>query len=172
MIKEMGCLIIVAASTIAGFMYSEKFKKRVKQLNEFERAINQLQDEIEYTHTHLPEAFNNIAEKSENPINKVFSKVSNLLYEGEAESVYDAFEKSIKDKKFELNLDEDDINVILDLSKTLGNSDIDGHKRMFSLVRNNLKKRISIAEVSMNKNVKMYRYLGFTIGAMLVIVLI
>ncbi|MBL4937916.1 stage III sporulation protein SpoAB [Clostridium sp. YIM B02515] len=172
MIKEMGCLIIVAASTIAGFMYSEKFKKRVKQLNEFERAINQLQDEIEYTHTHLPEAFNNIAEKSENPINKVFSKVSKLLYEGEAESVYDAFEKSIKDKKFELNLDEDDINVILDLSKTLGDSDIDGHKRMFSLVRNNLKKRISIAEISMSKNVKMYRYLGFTIGAMLVIVLI
>ncbi len=172
MIKEMGCLIIVAASTIAGFMYSEKFKKRVKQLNEFERAINQLQDEIEYTHTHLPEAFNNIAEKSENPINKVFNKVSKLLYEGEAESVYDAFEKSIKDKKFELNLDEDDINVILDLSKTLGDSDIDGHKRMFSLVRNNLKKRISIAEISMSKNVKMYRYLGFTIGAMLVIVLI
>jgi stage III sporulation protein AB len=172
MIKEMGCLIIVAASTIAGFMYSEKFKKRVKQLNEFERAINQLQDEIEYTHTHLPEAFNNIAEKSENPVNKVFSKVSKLLYEGEAESVYNAFEKSIKDKKFELNLDEDDINVILDLSKTLGDSDIDGHKRMFSLVRNNLKKRISIAEISMSKNVKMYRYLGVTIGAMLVIVLI
>jgi len=172
MIKAIGCLTILVASTICGFMYGERFKKRVRQLNEFERAINQLQDEIEYTHTPLPEALESVANKSVSPINKVFNMTSQILYSGEVDSVYDSFKKTFLDDSIRLSLDTDDISVILDLAKTLGTSDIDGHKRIFSLVRGNLKKRISIAEEAMKKNLKMYRYLGFTIGAMIVIVLI
>jgi len=36
----------------------------------------------------------------------------------------------------------------------------------------NLKKQIIEAEILMKKNVKMYRYLGFTLGTMIVIMFI
>ena len=170
MIKTIGCILIVAASTFGGFAYADGFKRRVKQLNEVERAINQLQNEIEYTYTPLPEALHNVSEKCEPPINEIFSKASQALYSNEVESVYDAFKKCLEDSN--ININKEDMNVILDLSKSLGESDIEGHKKIFSLSKSNLKKRISIAEDSMNKNVKMYRYLGFSLGAMLVIVLI
>lgn len=172
MIKIVGCLLILGASTIGGFIYSEGFKKRHKQLNELERAINQLQSEIEYTYTPLPEALYNVAQKSEEPISKIFMKASNLLYSNEVETVYEAFIRCFDDKDISLNLNEEDISIILDMSKSLGESDIEGHKKIFSLSINNLKKRISNAEIAMNKNVKMYRYLGFSIGAMIVIVLV
>ncbi len=74
--------------------------------------------------------------------------------------------------KSKLYLNSDDINVILDLSKTLGESDIQGQNSIFSLTISNLKKQIKISEEFMNKNIKMYRYLGFSFGAMLVIALI
>jgi stage III sporulation protein AB len=60
----------------------------------------------------------------------------------------------------------------LDLAKSLGESDIDGQVNIFLFTINNLKKVISDAEISMKKNVKMFRYLGFSIGAMIVIMLI
>ena len=59
------------------------------------------------------------------------------------------------------------MNVILDLTKTLGESDIQGQSSIFSLTISNLKKQIKISEEFMNKNIKMYRYLGFSFGAML-----
>lgn len=170
MIKIIGCLLILSASTIAGFIFSESFKKRLKQLNEIERAIGQLENEIEYTYTPLPEALENVAQKSEFPISNVFSRASKLLYSNNVETVYDAFYECFKEEAVDLN--SDDINVVLDLSKSLGNSDIEGHKKIFSLTRGNLKKRIALAEEAMSKNVKMYRYLGFSIGAVIVIVLV
>lgn len=172
MIRIISCFIILAASTLGGFVYAEGFKKRVKHLNEFERALSQLQNEIEYTHTPLPEAFESVAEKSKSPIKEIFLRVSKLLYGNEVDSVYEAFEESLLNEINTVNLNGEDINVILDLSKSLGESDIEGHRKIFSLLKTNLKKRINIAEDLMNKNLKLYRYLGFSIGAMVVIVLL
>lgn len=172
MIKLLSCFIILAASTIGGFVYAEGFRKRVRQLNEFERALSQLENEIEYTHTPLPEALESVSEKSESPVKEIFEKISKLLYKNEVDSVYNAFKKCLIDQTNYLNLNLEDINVILDLSKSLGEADIEGHRKIFSLVKTNLKKRITISEDIMNKNLKLYRYLGFSIGAMIVIVLL
>ncbi|MCM0650378.1 stage III sporulation protein SpoIIIAB [Clostridium swellfunianum] len=170
MIKTLGCLLILAASTFGGFAYAENFKKRVRQLNELERAVNQLQNEIEYTYTPLPEALRNVSQKCDAPMSLIFKKASEFLYNNEVESVYEAFKKCID--LCETNISKEDMNILMDLSKSLGESDVEGHKKMFSLAKNNLKKRISLAEEAVNKNVKMYRYLGFSLGAMIVIVLI
>lgn len=170
MIKIIGCLLILGASTLTGFVFSESFKKRLKQLNEIERAIGQLENEIEYTYTPLPEALESVALKTELPVSNVFLKASKLLNSNSVETVYEAFNICFREEAVDLN--SDDVGVILDLSKSLGNSDIEGHKKMFSLAKGNLKKRIALAEEAMSKNVKMYRYLGFSIGATIVIVLI
>lgn len=172
MLKILGCLMILGASTGIGFSYGERFKKRTKQLNELERCINQLQNEIVYTHTPLPEAILDVSKKSINPIKDIFEQVSSLLFFNEVDNVYEAFKNVIDKEKDNLNLKKEDISVILDLTKTLGESDIGGQQRMFSLTLENLKKQLKSSEDSMKKNVKMYRYLGITLGAMLVIILV
>lgn len=172
MIKIIGCIIILGASTMAGFIYSERLKYRVFQLNEIERAVYQLQNEITYVHVLLPDAFKSIAAKSKEPIKELFNKTGELLSENEYENVYEAMKASVNLMKSKLYLNEGDINVILDLSKTLGESDIQGQNSIFSLTISNIKKQIKTSEEFMNKNIKMYRYLGFSFGAMLVIALI
>ncbi|MBC2580321.1 stage III sporulation protein SpoIIIAB [Clostridium sp. DJ247] len=172
MIRVLGCIIILFASTGIGFIYSESFKKRTAQLNEFQRCIYQLQNEIIYTHTPLPKAISNIAEKSVHPVKLVFDEISSLLCSNVVDTVYEAFYKVFSNKQSILNLKGEDINVILDLAKNLGESDLEGQKKIFTLSLENLKKQIKDSELSMKNNVKMYRYLGFSLGAMLVIVLI
>ncbi len=172
MIKIIGCAVILGASTMAGFIYSEKLKYRVFQLNEVHRAIHQLQNEITYVHTLLPDAFKSVADKSKEPIREFFNKTSELLLENEYENVYEAMNSAMHSIKSRLYLSSDDINVILDLSKTLGESDIEGQNSIFTLTIENLKKQIKISEDFMNKNIKVYRSFGFCCGAMLVIALI
>ncbi|MCT8976037.1 stage III sporulation protein SpoIIIAB [Clostridium sp. CX1] len=172
MLKVIGCMMILLASTGIGFIYGERFKKRTNQLNELRRCIHQLQNEIVYTHTPLPEAIMDISKKSNYPIKDIFEDISNLLFDGEVDDVYEAFRNVFIKKREDLNLKREDINVILDLSKTLGESDIEGQQKMFALTLENIKKQLKISEELMSKNLKMYRYLGFSFGAMLVIILI
>lgn len=172
MLKVLGCIMILCASTGIGFTYGEGFKKRTKQLNEIQRCIHQLQNEIVYTHTPLPEAILDVSKKSSSPIKNIFEEVSSLLFFNEVDNVYQAFKNVMENQKDNLNLKKEDIDIIFDFAKTLGESDIEGQQRMFALSLENLKKQLKSSEDLMNKNVKMYRYLGFSLGAMLVIILV
>ncbi len=172
MLKFLGCIMILAASTGIGFIYSAKFKKRTRQLEELQRCIYQLQNEIVYTHTPLPEAIEDVSKKSVYPVKEIFEEVSCLLFDNKVNNVHEAFRNVLNRRKDILNLKRDDMNILLDFSKTLGESDIEGQQRIFHLTLENLKKRIKDSEILMSKNVKMYRYLGFSLGAIIVIILV
>lgn len=165
-------ILIIICCTMVGFIYSENYSKRVKELKEINRAVIQLQNEILYTYTPLPEAIKSVSEKSIYPVNMIFTAVYEDLACNKVESVYEAFLSAINDKKMYLALKKEDFAVIFDMAKTLGESDLDGHRRIFELTTSELKKKIEGAEKSMNENVKMYRFLGFSAGALIVIMLI
>lgn len=172
MLKLLGALFIIFGSTASGFVYSEKFRKRTQQLNEFLRCLYQLQNEIIYTHTDLPEGLRNLSKISIFPIGRFFKEVSELLEKNEVDTVFDAFMQGFQIEKDEIFLEKEDIEVIMNFSKTLGESDIEAHKKIFSLAVENLKKQTQISENIMHKNVKMYRSLGFSMGAALIILLL
>ena len=171
MLKIIGCILILGASTFGGFVYSEIFKYRVQELKEIERGIYQLQNEIIYTYTPIPEALKKVSIKGTKPIAEIFNNISLELLSNKYDSVYDAFFYVFKSSRDNLHLKSGDINEVLDLSKSLGESDVNGQVTMFSLTIENIKKRIESAENIMKNSVKMYRYLGFSVGAMLVIML-
>lgn len=170
--KLIGSLLVLSASTFGGFLLAEGFRKRVSQLNELQRTIYQLQNEILYTHTILPQAFLNISKKSKKPISELYQLISHTLLFNEVDNVYEAFKYAVDNYKNELNISVEDINVFLDFGKSLGTSDLEGQKSIFSLTIENLKKQIKNAEELKIKNIKMYRYLGFSIGALIVIMLV
>lgn len=172
MIKSLGLLIILASSTIIGYVYGEGLRRRVKELNELERGVYILKNEINFTHSLLPEALLKVAEKCTGSVAQVFKGASELLMKNDEADVYQCFKKSLEINKAQISLTKEDTSIFLDLCKTLGEMDIEGHNEMFSLVLENLNKAISQAESNLDKNIKMYRYLGFSFGAMVAIVLI
>lgn len=172
MFKLIGCILIIAASTAVGFMLAEGLKKRSLQLKEFQRAILQLENEIMYTLTALPEACQIVSKKSKEPIAHIFEKIALKLMNNECDSVHRAFFQVLEEAKNALFLNKDDINIILDLARTLGDSDIEGHRKVFQLAGNYLSKSISDAEINLAKGSKMYKYLGFSFGAAVVILLV
>ncbi|MCY6370323.1 stage III sporulation protein SpoIIIAB [Clostridium ganghwense] len=171
-LKTLGCILILVSCSLIGFIYGENLRSRVIQLKEIEQALYQLESEIVYTRTSLPEIFEHIGEKCNKPIKNIFLEVSQLLDNNEVDSVYEGFKKSIECNKELINLKKEDIRVLLDLARTLGESDVEGQKSILSLSLTNLKKQVNAAEVVMQKNIKMYRYLGFSLGAILVIMIV
>lgn len=171
-LKALGCIFILGGCTLIGFILGENLKNRLLQLKEIEQALYVLQNEIVYTRTSLPEIFFHVGEKCIKPINHIFFQVSKLLSDNEVDSVYEGFEKSLQDNYDLISLKKEDLNVLMDMARTLGESDIEGQRNILNLSINNIKKQIKDADTTMQKNTKMYRYLGFSFGAILVIMIL
>lgn len=172
MIEVLGCSIVIISATATGFILGEGFKKRTVQLNELIRSVHQLQNQITYTYTPLPDAIFNISQKSMYPFSTFFGEISKLLNLNQVNSIHEAFLKAFEKNKKNLFLSEKDIHILMDMAKTLGECDVQGEKRIFELTLSSLKAQYEEAIDEMHRNLKIYRTLGFTIGAMVVIILI
>ncbi|MPQ42765.1 stage III sporulation protein SpoAB [Clostridium tarantellae] len=164
-------MLIVMLCSLIGYSYGEQFNNRYIQLQELMRALIDLQNEIIFAHTPLPNALNKIGEKCKEPIKILLKDISEKLSKNEVSNVYIAFKCSINDHKKNLNLKNEDYDVFLDLSKSLGETNVDGQSKLFSLAKEKLNSLLKIAEKECNSNRKVYRYLGVSVGAMISIFL-
>ena len=85
-------------------------------------------------------------------------------------SAGEAWEQAVKTS--ETNLTKEDINVLLMLSKMLGQTDVEGQISQIEVTETFLEKQIAEAVEEKNKNEKLYRKLGTTIGLAIVIILV
>lgn len=95
--------------------------------------------------------------------------MANMLDEGTSNSVYESFEKAYLENKEKLSLNSDDYKILEDFFKTLGSSGISGQEKIFSLALENIDMNYKEAKKKEKENIKLYRTLGISIGAMLAI---
>ena len=165
-------IIIVLLSSYIGYLYGEGFKNRLIQLRELKRALIDFENDIVYAQTPLPESIDRIGEKAKSPIKEFLGDISKKLKNNEVNNVYIAFYESINEHKKNMNLKSKDFDILLDLSKSLGETNVEGQVKIFNLAKEKLDYELSIAEEECNKNTKVYRYLGVGVGAMIAVFLI
>ncbi|MCL2355178.1 MAG: stage III sporulation protein AB, partial [Oscillospiraceae bacterium] len=71
-----------------------------------------------------------------------------------------------------LNINEEDKNVLMNLSKLLGKTDIQGQVSQIEITESFLDEQITKAEGERIKSEKMYRSLGIIMGLAIVIILL
>ena len=170
--KYLFLTLIILISTYIGMIYGATFKKRLEQLKELENSLLILQNEVIYVYTPLPEAIKNTSNRAKEPIRKLFYKVYKLLDNNEVDSVFYAFNKSYKEHKDNLSLKKDDIEIILDFAKSLGQTSVYGQDKIFNLTLERLKGQIKLKETECMKNDKLYKALGMCFGIIIVIFLL
>lgn len=169
MLKLILACILFSICSYVGFEYGETFNKRMMQLREVLKSLIILQNDILYGATPLPEALDNFSYKVEEPINSFIKGMREKLISGSVESVYEGVANEYRELKGKFSLNENDIKVLGDFFKSLGESGIFGQERIFSLAIESIRMNLKEAEESAQKNVKLYRYLGICIGGMLTI---
>lgn len=157
---------IFLSSSAIGILASKKYEDRVNELKEFKNALNMFKSKIKFTYEPIPEIFEEISKQINSNTGKIFKLASSnmeVLAAGEAWNM--AVDTNI------LNINEEDRNILKNLSKLLGQTDIDGQINQIELTSKFLDEQIVKAEKEKLKSEKMYRTLGIVIGLGIVIIL-
>ena len=167
-IKYISTFLIFIICSAIGILYSKKYSNRVKELEEIKNALNIFKSKIKFTYEPIPEVFKQISTQLHSNIGTIFLKASNYM---KNDIAGEAWEKSIDEEKNNINLTNDDTEIIKKLSKMLGNTDLDGQLNNIELINRFLDKQIVEAEREEEKNEKLYKTLGASIGLTIAIIL-
>ena len=157
---------IFLLSSLIGALISKKYNNRVNELKEFKNALNLFKTKIRYTYEPIPDIFYEISENVKTNISNVFSHAASKM---DVVSAGAAWQMALKME--DLNIDDEDIMVLNNLSKLLGKTDLQGQLNQIEMTEDFLDKQIKKAENLRNKNEKLYRTLGMILGLTIVIIL-
>ena len=165
-IKLTLLITIFILSTFLGVKISKKYYARVKELKQFQSALNIFEEKIKFTYEPIPDVFEEISQNVKGNIGEIFEKASENM---KLMSAGVAWEKAINESNTKLT--KDDKDVLKGLAKMLGKTDLDGQVNEIRLTLKFLETKLQEAEIEKAKNEKMYRTLGATVGLALVIIL-
>lgn len=166
-LKYIMLVFIFIGASLIGKILSQKYKYRVKELEEIKNALNIFKSKIKFTYEPIPEIFEEIAKSSNQNIGNIFKMAKEQMKEKTAEI---AWKEAISNS--ENNLNSEDKQALSLLSKMLGQTDVDGQISQIEITQNFLGVQIKQALEEKQKNEKLYSRLGTTIGLVIVIILI
>lgn len=171
LIKFFILCIIFFISVFIGKNLSKKYTYRLDELEEIQTLLNVLKTKIKFTYEPLPQIFEDISKNSSKNVSYIFSNANNLMNE---DSASQSWEESLNiiEKENMTNLNKEDIKILRNLSKLLGQTDVEGQISQIEITQNFLQPQIKEAEDEKKKNEKLYSRLGTTIGLAIVIILI
>lgn len=164
--KIIALFLVFIICTILGMYEAKKYDNRVEALKQIKNALEVLKSKIEFTYA---------------PIKDNFIEISKIVYKNEKNIFQDCIE-NMKDYEIseawniavdnDSSLIKEDKSTIKMFGKLLGKTDKSGQINEINLTSKLLDSLIDKAEQEKNKNYKLFRTLGSTIGIGLCIILI
>ena len=151
-LKFFMLLLIFISSTLIGKCISKKYAYRLEELEEIKSILNVFKSKIRFTYEPIQEIFKEISNKAKANIGDIFKKAEeNMRYLSAGE----AWEKAVKTS--ETNLTKEDTNVLLMLSKMLGQTDVEGQISQIEITRRIFRK--TNKRSTERKKIKMKNYI-------------
>lgn len=157
---------IFLTTSAIGILKSKKYVYRAEELKEIKSALNIFKTKLKFTYEPIPEIFREIAENLNSNIGSIFKMASKNM---ELEIAEKAWNAAIELNT--LNINNEDKNILKSLSNLLGKTDLQGQINQIELTTNFIDEQIIKAEKEREKNEKLFRTLGMTIGLAIVIIL-
>ena len=158
---------IFLSCSLIGILVSKKYINRVNELKEFKNALNLFKTKIRYTYEPIPDIFKEISENVNSNISEVFKSAANKM---DILAAGDAWNLALKIDT--LNINDEDRNVLKNLSKLLGKTDLQGQINQIEMTSDYIEEQIQKAEKERSKSERMDRTLGMIIGMAIVIILV
>ncbi|MGN1270230.1 MAG: hypothetical protein ACI4UU_05135 [Clostridia bacterium] len=159
--------MIIGASSAIGILFSKKYANREKELKEMKNSLNIFATKIKFTYEPIPNVFMEISNKIGGNVGNIFARAANRMQEI---SAGEAWVQALEETKY--NLNKEDISVIKNLGRMLGQTDLEGQISEIEVVNEFLNSQLENAKEERRKNEKMYRTLGLVCGLTIAIILI
>jgi stage III sporulation protein AB len=170
--KVAGALIILGASSYAGWHVAQGYARRPGHLRELQTALAVLQTEVEYGATPLPAALRSAAGATGPAVAPIFAgAASRLGAGGRGATPGDALREALAEEAAGSALRPEDLDVLRALAGTLGASGREDQVRHLALARERLAGLEAQAQEQRTRYEKLARYVGVLSGAALVLIL-
>ncbi|KAB2338478.1 stage III sporulation protein SpoAB [Cytobacillus depressus] len=170
MIKLIGAVFIIIATTWAGFEAARHLSERPRQLRQLKAALQSLEAEIMYGHTPLHEAARRLSVQVTKPLSTFFDIFAKKLTNSET-TVKDAWEESLKAIWKATALKQGEFEIMKQFGETLGRHDRGSQQKQIMLTLTHLEREENDAHDKQAKYEKMVKSLGFLSGLLLIILL-
>lgn len=168
----LNTLIFLICCSI-GYVKAQDYKCRVTNLQSFLDGLKNLEDEIIYRKTPLPEALRSVSEKKANNAAKIlFNQISTDLQSKNNCSFIESWTNHTQALNENYCFTTEDIHKINELGKGLGGTDIYGQSAVIQRAYNQIEIQLEEATQENNTKGKMYKGLGIAVGLTLVIILL
>lgn len=153
-IKFITLILIFGGTSFIGILVAKKYENRLKELQEIKNALHMLEVKIKFTYDPIPKIFREIEAKVTENVAQIFGKASEKM---ETVPLEQAWEESISIAN--TNLLPKDKEILKDLGKLLGQTDVEGQTSQIKLISDFLNMQIEEANEEKIKNQKLYRTL-------------
>lgn len=160
MLKIIGALMIVAASSAVGFIKAERCRTRVRQLEAFSKLISHISSQIESFLTPLERIYADFQ-------NDTLEKCGFLPLLRQYGGV-----RAVAECRARLCLDTPEAEELERFFSELGGHAIDIESRRLAYFEKRMSELSEAAAAELRGKQKLYRTLGFLVGTMLAVILI
>lgn len=171
MVKAVAILLVISSTTLIGFIMANRYGQRVRELRLIHSALKHFETEIIYGLTPLPMAFRNIAARMEKPLNAIFTQMSEGFHDHER-STLEIWQTAWEDHRHQLALSKRDYDILFQLGHSIGQTDKDNQVKHIGIALSYIHAEEEGARHDQQKHEKMYKYLGFLTGMMIVILMV
>lgn len=155
---------------MAGFLAAGRLVRRPRILRELMRALEQMEREIAFRLTPLPQLFAYLAQTYHGPVGDMFAQCAEGLNSLGTTPVTQIWRDALR--KAELDLDERGLRALEELGEVLGQYDEQGLRMALERAGAELAAAAEEAELERERKGRMDQVLGLTAGAFLAILLI
>ncbi|MDG4655591.1 stage III sporulation protein SpoIIIAB [Ectobacillus antri] len=170
MLKLIGAVLVVSATTCIGFQYAKKMSERPRQIRLLKTALQSLEAEIMYGHTPLREAAQRLEAQMPKPINWLFQSFQKRLENGN-QTVREAWDDSLGEIWKLTALKQTEKEILKQFGETLGQHDRESQQKHILLCINHLEREEDEAKDAQARYEKMMKSLGILAGLLIVILL-
>lgn len=172
LLKVIGCLVIMAASSGYGLAKGMEYKRQVETMGALERIIWQLRGEISYMKAPLPDVFCRVGGRLEEPYRGWLCSLAEELNGYGREGFREIWERVTRDKLRGISLPEGEWDELARLGAQMGYLDIRMQETALDWYGKQMQGREAAMREALAERRKLCGYLGVMGGAFLVILLI
>ena len=169
MVKTIGALLILLSGSSIGWIISNIYLDRVRELRELQLAINIINTEITYGKTILSRALIRAAENLSSSMRLIFLESGRALTAGTGKTFHELWAETIEKYREGLNLNKEDLVILMNWRLQIAVSALENQSALNKLVIKRLELQEKEALEFASKRVKTARYAGVLLSLMIII---
>ena len=170
-LKILGAFIVMLSCTITGIFFGKKIVYRMEELEQIQRGMTTLKNEITFLATPLPEAFQKIAFQQKNMLSNLFLKTAEEMEQRQGEKGEEIWKQSVLAWQQKTYLEKPDIDALIGFGTSIGYLDIAQQKASIELLLQYIETTLLELQQNKKQQQKLYPSMGVLCGMLIIVLL-